>query len=123
YSALVRSGTAEPIHELYYGQTLLELGELEKARIFFENYTVDSRGSNLASSFLKLKMYTRNVDAYSVYPASFNSMQNDICAVRFHDAIVFTSSRRKTSWIRREQGWTNQPYMRLYVTGRDDQGV
>jgi tetratricopeptide (TPR) repeat protein len=123
YGALIRAGAAEPIHNLYYGQALLEMGEAEKAKEFFDKYDADSRGKSLSSSFHKMKTYTRNSDAYSVYPSSFNSPQNDLCAVKFHESVVFTSSRRKTAWIRREQGWTDAPYMSLYVAGKDAAGA
>jgi outer membrane protein OmpA-like peptidoglycan-associated protein/tetratricopeptide (TPR) repeat protein len=122
YGALVRAGSSQGIQRLYYAQALMEIGEEEKAREFFEKYNSDERGKNLAASFLKKKEYTRNADAYSVFPASFNSDQNDLCAVKFHDATVFTSSRQKNNWIRREQGWTDGAYMQLYVAGRGANG-
>ncbi len=122
YGALVRSGSAQSIHQLYYAQALVEMGEAEKAQPFFEKYTADERGKNLAASVLKKKEYTRNFDAYSIYPASFNSPQNDLCAVKFNDAVVFASSRQKNNWIKREQGWTNGAYMQLYVAGRGANG-
>lgn len=118
YGELVRSGHGLPIHNLYYAQALQELGETDKAKEYFEKYTVDERGENLASSVTKAASYTKNSDAYQVTPEVFNSMENDYCAVQFFDAVVFTSARSKTSWIKRVQGWTDGAFMNLYAVER-----
>ncbi len=123
YGELVRSGHALPVHNLYYGEALLESGEPEKAKEFFEKYTVDERGQQLALSATKASLYSRNADAYSIIPVAYNSMQNDYCAVRFFDAIVFTSARQKNKWIKKEQGWTDGAFMSLFATEKDGNGV
>ena len=122
YGGLVRHGSAEPIQELYYGQALVEAGQAEQAKPYFEKYAADSRGLNLASSYTKTKSYSRNADAYSVTPVAYNSPQNDMCAVLFHDAVIFCSSRTKTSWINKQQGWTQGSYMNIYSTEKDENG-
>lgn len=122
YGGLIRQGKAEPIQELYYGQALMEAGQVEEAKPYFDRYTADTRGQNLASSLSKMKTYTRNADAYQVNPVSYNSPQNDMCAVLFHDAVVFTSARAKTSWITKKQGWTQSSYMSIYSTEKDENG-
>jgi outer membrane protein OmpA-like peptidoglycan-associated protein len=119
YGELVRSGHALPEHYLYYGQALQENGEMDKAKEFFDRYTADVRGSNLALSAVKAQSYTKNADAYSVTPANFNSDKNDYCAVKFFDATVFNTSRTKTSWVRTMQGWTNGEFMNLYAVQKD----
>jgi outer membrane protein OmpA-like peptidoglycan-associated protein/tetratricopeptide (TPR) repeat protein len=115
YGELVRAGTAEPKQELYYAQALVTMGEAEKAKPFFEKYTADARGKEQATSLDKRKMYTRNSDAYNVSLAPYNSLQSDMCAVKFNDAVVFASSRERTAWIKRQQGWTNGNYLGLYT--------
>jgi outer membrane protein OmpA-like peptidoglycan-associated protein len=122
YGGLVRQGTAQPIQELYYGQALVESGQPELAKPYFEAYSADSRGQNLLASYNKTKTYSKNADAYSVTPVSFNSPQNDMCAVLFHDAVVFASTRSKTSWINKKQGWTQGGYMNVYATEKDENG-
>lgn len=122
YGGLVRQGKAEPVHELYYGQALVEAGQPEQAKTYFDKYAADSRGLNLASSLAKMKTYSRNADAYSVTPVAYNSPQNDMCAVLFHDAVVFSSSRSKTAWINKKQGWTDGSYLNVYATEKDENG-
>jgi outer membrane protein OmpA-like peptidoglycan-associated protein len=116
YGGLVKKGSADPIQELYYGQALMENGEVEKARPYFEKFTADNRGQSLASSADKMKSYSRNADAYSLVFANFNSPQNDFCAVKFNEALVFVSTRTKTVWIKKEQGWTDGNYSTIYAT-------
>jgi outer membrane protein OmpA-like peptidoglycan-associated protein len=123
YGTLVNEGIADPIHELYYGQALVENGEGEKAKPYFEKYGADSRGKNLASSFGKSKSYTRNTDAYNVTPVSFNSPQNDMCAVKYYNITVFASSRPSSTWVRKKQGWTSGDYMNIFATEKDQKGV
>lgn len=119
YGGLIRLGISEPIQDLYYGQALAEKGNLEQAKPYFEKYQADARGKNLAVSFDHLKSYSKNSDAYSVTPLPYNSLQNDMCAVKFHDAVVFCSTRSKTAWINKQQGWTNGNYLQIYATEKD----
>ncbi|MCU0359591.1 MAG: OmpA family protein [Bacteroidia bacterium] len=122
YGALVNMGVAEPIQELYYGEALMQNGENEKAKAFFERFSLDARGKELAASFEKNKEFTKNADAYSVTPATFNSDKSDMCAVKFYDATVFASSRAKISWIKKEHAWTNSAYLKMYATRKDGNG-
>lgn len=123
YGTLIRNGMAQPIQELYYGQALVENDEAEAARPYFEKFGADSRGKNLASSFGKTKSYTRNADAYNVSLASFNSLQNDMCAVKFNASIVFASSRPTSNWVSKNQGWTKGGYMNVWATEKDAKGL
>ncbi|MCC6370951.1 MAG: OmpA family protein [Bacteroidia bacterium] len=115
YGGLVNMGSAEAIQELYYGQALVENGEAEKAKPYFEKFAIDQRGKELASSLSKLNAYKRNADAYSLARVPYNSTESDFCAVKFQDAIVFSSARNKTVWVKRQQGWTNGNYLGLYT--------
>ena len=73
FGELIKNGSAEPIQELYYGQALVENGEAEKAKSFFEKYAADTRGQNLASSLSKAKMYSKNADAYAIAEVAYNT--------------------------------------------------
>ncbi len=122
YGALVNMGMAEPLQELYYGEALMENGENDKAKVFFDKFSLDSRGKELASSFDRNKEFTKNADAYSLTPASFNSDKSDICAIKYYDATVFASARTKVSWIKTEHAWTNSAYLKMYATRKDGNG-
>jgi hypothetical protein len=43
----------------------------------------------------KSKWFKKNSDAYRVTEVKYNSKRNDYCAVKFGDAVVFTSSRKR----------------------------
>lgn len=116
YGGLIRFGKAEPIHKLYYGQALMESGQKEQAKTYFDEYTADNRGKDLASSLAKAKQYSKNADAYKVEFCGFNSLQSDFCAVNFNSTVVFASTRNKTKWINTKHGWTNDSYSNLYTT-------
>lgn len=122
YAALVAINAAEPIQELYYGEALMQSGDAEKARVFFERYSIDERGKELASSFERNKEFLKNADAYSLTPAAFNSPQSDICAVKYFDYTVFASTRSKVKWIRNEHAWTNSAYQKMYIQRKDGNG-
>lgn len=115
YGGLVNMGSAEPIQELYYGQALVENGEPEKAKPYFEKFSSDKRGKELASSLSKANAYKKNADAYSVMSVPYNSTESDYCAVKFQDQVVFASTRNKTVWIKKQQAWTNGNYLGLYA--------
>jgi len=119
YEALMTSNQADPIHELYYGDALMENGEYDLAKVHLEKYKEDDRGKMLLSAINKLQLYKKNADAYEVVSAHFNSAQDDYCAIKFFDEIVFASTREKTAWIKKESGWTNGNYLTLYTSNTD----
>lgn len=123
YGQLIRQGHAKPIQELYYGQALVQNGDLEKAKPYFEKYSADPRGKSLLASYSKLKTYSRNADAYALAPASFNTSYNDLCAVKFDSVTVFTSTRPINKLIERNQGWTGSDYMNVFATKKDQKGL
>ncbi|MBS1652917.1 MAG: OmpA family protein [Bacteroidetes bacterium] len=123
YSNLVRFGKAEPIHKLYYGEALMSAGRTSDAKKYFDDFTKDSRGKNKSTYSEKYKSYIKNFDAYKVDLAPFNSEQNDMCAVNYSGgAIIFASSRSKTSWINVQHSWTNTNFLNIYETEKDKLG-
>lgn len=123
FEKLVSTGKAEPIQKLYLGQALMALGRYEEAKKQMEDYTGDDRGKIFSKSILNLKLYSKNADAYKVDSVSFNSTENDFSPVYFVDGkVVFTSARKKISWINRQHGWTGNNYYNLYTTERGPDG-
>jgi outer membrane protein OmpA-like peptidoglycan-associated protein len=117
YSKLITSGKAEPIHKLYLGQALMGLGKYEEAKKMMEEFSGDDRGKTFSKSIDNLKAFSKNEDAYRVDTVSFNSNENDFSPVFFAGTrLVFTSSRKKTSWISHKHGWTGADYYGLYTT-------
>ncbi len=122
YGNLIKFGKAEQVHKWYYAQALMNSGKTDDAKKYFQEYTADPRGKNMANYSEKYKSYYKNADAYKVELAKFNSTQNDFCAVNFNNTIVFASNRNKTAWINKKHGWTNESYLNLYTTEKGDNG-
>lgn len=118
YGELINLGEAEPLEELYYGEALVENGEPDKAKPYFEKYSSDGRGASFVSSFNKEKEYQKHADAYELKLAPFNSIQNDMCAVTYKNEIVFASTRTKTQWINKQHAWTDGNYLTLYKVAK-----
>lgn len=123
YGKMIRQGKSKPVDELYYAQALMQTGKEEEALKYFDSYSADARGKNLAASFSKKKLYTQNADAYVLKEASFNSKYNDICAIKKNDITIFASTRPQNTWIVHKQGWTGSDYLNVFGTSLDEKGL
>jgi len=123
YGKLVRSGKAEDIHKLYYGQALMEAGRYDEAKKYVEDFKADNRGEKLAKAITNLQKFSKDADAYKIDTVSFNSNFDDFSAVTFlENKVVFSSSKTKTTWITRRHGWTGNNYCHMYMTEKDASG-
>ncbi len=123
YGKLVRSGKAEDIHKLYYGQALMEAGRYDEAKKYVEDFKADSRGEKFAKAITNLQKFSKDADAYKIDTVPFNSNFDDFSAVTFlENKIVFASSKTKTTWITRRHGWTGNNYCHMYMTEKDASG-
>jgi len=122
YGKLVNLGSATEIQKLNYACALMMKGNYDAAKPVLETYSADNRGSILAKGITNLPKINKNEDAYQVYFSSFNSSDNDICAMTYGENVVFTSSRTKATWITKHHGWTDRQYYTAYVTTRDIDG-
>ncbi len=123
YGKLVRSGKAEDIHKLYYGQALMEAGRYGEAKKYVEDFKADSRGEKFAKAITNLQKFSKDADAYKIDTVSFNSNFDDFSAITFlENKVVFASSKTKTTWITRRHGWTGNNYCHMYMTEKDANG-
>ena len=123
YGKLAEAGKAETIQKLYLGQAYMALGRYEEARKYMEDFQDDDRGKIFSKSIANLIAFSKNADAYRIDSCTFNSTENDFAPTFFQDGmLVFTSSRKKTSWINRKHGWTGNNYYNLYTTERGSDG-
>ena len=122
YGKLVNNGNANADHKFYYGKALMQQGKYEEAKRLFSNYADDKRGAAIAKGIAEIDKMNKNADAYKLEEASFNSSDNDFCAISLGDKIVFTSSRTTSTWITKHHGWTDKNYYNSYVTSKDAKG-
>lgn len=123
YGKLVKTGKAEDIHKLYYGQALMVAGKYDDAKIYVDGFKSDKRGEELLKGINNLQKFTKNSDAYNLSPFQYNTEYDDFAAMTFlNDKIVFTSTRTKSTWITRRHGWTGNNYCHMYLTEKDNFG-
>ena len=123
YGKLVKTGKAEEVHKLYYGQALMEAGKYGDAKRFIDEFKSDKRGEELAKGISNLQQFSKNAAAYAVVESPFNTPYDDFSACTFmNDKIVFTSTRTKSTWITKKHGWTGNSYCHMYMTEKDQFG-
>jgi outer membrane protein OmpA-like peptidoglycan-associated protein len=123
YGKLVKTGKAEEVHKLYYGQALMEAGRYDEAKKYGEEYKADNRGEALSKAINNLQKFSKNADAYALKEFEHNSNFDDFSAFTFlNDKIVFTSNKSKSSWIARKHGWTGNNYCHMFMTEKNEFG-
>jgi tetratricopeptide (TPR) repeat protein len=123
YGKLVKTGKAEEIHKLYYGQALMEAGKYDDAKKYMEEYKGDKRGEAFTKAITNLQKFSKNADAYALKEFMHNSKFDDFSAFTFmNDKIIFTSNRTKSTWITRRHGWTGNSYCHMFMTEKNEFG-
>lgn len=123
YGKLIRSGKAEEVQKLYYGQALMEAGKYDEAKKYVEEYKGDKRGEELSKAITNMQKFSKNADAYKLDTVPFNSSNDDFSAITFMgDKVVFASTKTKSSWIARRHGWTGNNYCHMFMTERNSTG-
>lgn len=123
YGKLVKTGKAEDVHKLYYGQALMKAGKYDDAKKYMDEYKADGRGEAFSKSITNLQKFSKNADAYLLKEFEFNSAFDDFSAFTFlNDKIVFTSTKTKSTWITRRHGWTGNNYCHMYMTEKNSFG-
>jgi outer membrane protein OmpA-like peptidoglycan-associated protein/tetratricopeptide (TPR) repeat protein len=120
YSKLVKTGKAEEIHKLYYGQALMEAGKYDDAKRYMDEFKADGRGEAFSKAITNIQKFSKDANAYALSEFKYNTNYDDFCATIFlGDKIVFTSTRTKSTWITRKHGWTGNSYCHMYLTEKD----
>lgn len=119
YNKLVKTGKAEEIHKLYYGQALMEAGKYDDAKRYMDEFKADGRGEAFSKAITNIQSFSKNADAYALSEFQYNTTFDDFCATILGDKIVFTSTRTKSTWITRRHGWTGNSYCHMYLTEKD----
>ena len=119
YGQVVRLAEVEPIHKLYYGQMLQRNGKCDLAKEWFEKYVIDVPDDMRGQYLLKACDYedelrTKNSGIFEIAHMQFNSNLDDISPAYFKHGLVFASERDKGTAIKRNHGWTGNPFLELY---------
>ena len=123
YGKLVKTGQANSLQKLYYGQALMSKKGYQEAKKYMDEYVDDNRGKMFSKSISNIKVYYKNEDAYKINPVSFNSEENDFSPVISKDnKIIFTSARSTAQWVNRKHNWTGKNFYYLYSTEKNKNG-
>ena len=119
YGQVVRLPESEPIHKLYYGQTLQRNGKCDLAKEWFEKYIEevpdDLRGQYLVSACdYEDELMTKNAGVYEIKHLDFNSNLDDMSPTLYDEGIIFASERDKGIAVKRTHTWTGNPFLELY---------
>ncbi len=119
YGQVVRLPEAEPVHNLYYGQSLQRNGKCDLAKEWYEKYISavpdDMRGQYLVEACdYEEELMTKNSGIYDIQHLEFNSNLDDFTPVYFGEGIVFASERDKGNMVKRTHQWTGNPFLELY---------
>ena len=119
YSQVVRTPQAEPIHKLYYGESLQRNGKCDLAREWYNQFTQaapeDVRGQflNKACDY-ENELLTKSAALYEIKHMDFNSGLDDFSPAIFGDKVIFASDRDKGTMTKRDHTWTGNPFNELY---------
>ena len=119
YGQVVRLPEAEPIHNLFYGQSLQRNGKCDLAKEWYEKYISavpdDMRGQYLVEACdYEDELMTKNSGIFDIQHPDFNSNLDDFTPVYFNDGLVFASERDKGTAVKRRHSWTGNPFLELY---------
>ena len=119
YGQVVRLPESEPLHKLYYGQSLQQNGKCDQAREWYALYIQDQpddlRGQYLARACdYEEELRTKNVSVYEVQHLDFNSALDEFSPTVYQNGLVFASDRAQGAAIKRDHAWTGNPFLELY---------
>ncbi len=124
YEKAVKLGYKDPVAQLYYADMLKAQGEFEEAITAYQDYRQanpsDSRGEMGIESTKKAVEWMEEPSRYLVdNMKDLNSRDMDFSVTmagkRGENELIFVSSRDESTG-NKEDGWTGQSFMDLYVT-------
>jgi outer membrane protein OmpA-like peptidoglycan-associated protein len=124
YKKVVTLKEAEPIHQLYLGEALMENRKYDEAKKWLELYSKnaidDSRGYDHLQTIKQLNKYFKDSSYVKVKKISINSNESDFSPVPYKGGLIFTSARKKMSLVERTQAWTGKNFFSIfYADGKD----
>lgn len=102
----------------YYGEALMSNKEYDKAQWSFQEYARlepnDSRATRYLEWCQNIDLYLQDSSKYNLEVADFNSPESDFGPSFYNQGVVFASAR-PTSSIDRQDGWTGESYLDLFI--------
>jgi len=102
----------------HYGEALMSNKEYDKAQWSFQEYARlepnDSRATRYLEWCQNIDLYLQDSSKYALEVADFNSPESDFGPSFYNQGLVFASAR-PTSSIDRQDGWTGESYLDLFI--------
>jgi outer membrane protein OmpA-like peptidoglycan-associated protein/tetratricopeptide (TPR) repeat protein len=120
YSELVSLPNALPEDYYNYAMVLKSNGNYPESNKWMNKFLSqkpnDLRAIDFAENSPLLDTYLLDHKQFEIRPMEFNSNAIDFGTAYYQDQIVFTSSRSRGKMVVRNDNWTGEPYMTLYVS-------
>jgi outer membrane protein OmpA-like peptidoglycan-associated protein/tetratricopeptide (TPR) repeat protein len=120
YAELVALPNALPEDYYNYAMVLKSNGNYLESNKWMNKFLAvkpsDHRAKDYAKNSTLLDRYLLDQKQFEVRPMDFNTDAFDFGTAYYQDQIVFTSSRSRGKMVVRNDNWTGEPFMTLYVS-------
>ena len=128
YAQVVRQTNVEPVHKLYYGESLQRNGKCDLAKEWYAQFAAavpgDSRGQYLNKACdYENELLTKSAPLYQVKHMDFNSAFDDFSPAIYGDKVIFASERDQGTAVKREHTWTGFAFNELYQVEAKSKGA
>jgi outer membrane protein OmpA-like peptidoglycan-associated protein/tetratricopeptide (TPR) repeat protein len=118
FAKAVSMPKCETIYKYYYAQMLMNSGKYAQAKVWMENFAVESpndgRGQLFMRAFDTYKSFFADSSDYEITRLDINTTDSDFGTAMYNDGIVFSSNRPRTGMVERTHTWTEKPFLTLY---------
>ena len=109
-----------------YAQTLLNIGEMEKAQFYFQKFVAANPNSSRSKLIVGLSdtnsMIDNKINRYTIKRLNINSPYTDYPNAIHDDKLIFTSARDTGNFSKKVLSWTGNPMTKLYQAAIDENG-
>jgi len=126
YGRVINTDAVQPIHKLYYAQALSSIERYDEAKGWYEKFnseTGDSRGANKIAGINEISNFYTDSAMYEVAEVGVNTTLADFSPSYYGEGVVFASERGAGKGVKRIFSWNDKPFLDLYYSKADDNGV
>lgn len=127
YKKVMDLSERQPIHVLYYAQSLQSNEKYKEAKIWYEKYDGlapdDRRGYFGKTACEKVDEIIKMGQLYSIYklPSNINTVREDFGPAYYYDGIAWASDRDATRNVERVFQWTGTPFLNIFTSKKKNE--
>ena len=123
YARVVKMSSPNKKDFLHYAKALQSNKKYDEAQIWMNKYLeIDSNAEQNCIDPIYISGLMQDSIRYKVQAIKANSQASDFGVSFYKNQLVFSSARKKTTFIRRNFKWSNQNYLRLYEASVEADG-